>query len=196
MTHARLHLSIGSLTIIGIGLALLNWKLAPESANSWIAAIVTLPVIWIIAGLKMKHRARFLSDMEQKFFTTAVILAGLLLTVSLAAKLIGNLYDVDAGIITRIREVFLGIVLLYVFNMIPKMIGPRIEGKCGGSAANSLRRFSAWVLVLGALGYIGAWIFAPISQAGTIAQIFVAGAVIIVAARVVIALISGRRIAP
>lgn len=194
MTQARLHTYTGGLTIIVVALALLNWNFAPESANPWIAALITMPLIWLIAGLKMKYTKRYLNDIELKFFVSTVILAGLLLAFSLAAKLIGNLYDIDPTLIKRVREVFLGVVMLYIFNLMPKMIGPRLQGKWSNAAANSLRRFSAWVLVLGALGYIGAWIFAPFSQASNIAHWCVGVAVIIVVLRILFAMLMGRRI--
>lgn len=185
MTHARLNLYTGSLTFLVIALAIINWNFMPESGPSWIAAMVTMPVIWLIAGVKMKlsDRAK-LNEMELKFFSAAVILAGLLLAFSLTARLAGTLFDIETSLIDRARNVFSGFVLLYFANMMPKLIGPALKGKCTNTAANSVRRFAGWALVIGALGYIGAWIFAPMSQASTLAQMILGGAVILVVLRV------------
>ena len=194
MTHARLNLYTGSLTFLVIALAVLNWNIAPESARSWIAAMITMPVIWLIAGVKMKfaNRAR-MTDMERKFFNAAVILAGLLLAFSLTARLAGNLFDIETSLITRARNIFSGFVLFYFANMMPKMIGPALKGKCSNTAANSVRRFSGWVLALGALGYIGAWVFAPMSQTSNIAHGFVGVAVVLVVLRIGYAFLGQRR---
>ena len=194
MTHARLNIYTGSLTFLVIALAVLNWNIAPESARSWIAAMITMPVIWLIAGVKMKFADRGrMTDMERKFFNAAVILAGLLLAFSLTARLAGNLFDIETSLITRARNIFSGFVLLYFANMMPKMIGPALKGKCSNTAANSVRRFSGWVLALGALGYIGAWVFAPMSQTSNIAHGFVGVAVVLVVLRIGYAFLGQRR---
>lgn len=184
MTHARLNIYTGGLTFIVIVLALLNWNVVSETATAGIAAVVTMLFIWGVVGVKTKLDPRIiLGATERKFFNAAVILAGLLLAFSLSAKLAGNIFDIDATLITRARNVFSGFVLLYFANMMPKMIGPVLTGKCSNTAANSVRRFSGWALAIGALGYIGAWIFAPLSQASNIAHGFVGVAVVLVVLR-------------
>ncbi|MEP4051460.1 MAG: hypothetical protein ABJN22_04365 [Litorimonas sp.] len=194
MTHARLNLYTGSLTFLVIALAIINWNLTPESASSWIAAMVTMPVIWVVASVKMKLSKRTkLNEMELKFFSAAVIFAGLLLVFSLAMRLAGTLFDIEMSLIDRARNVFSGFVLLYFANMMPKLIGPALKGKCSNTSANSVRRFAGWALVIGALGYIGAWIFAPISQASILAQICVGGAVILVMLRILYAFFMERK---
>lgn len=195
MTPAKLNIYTGSLTFLVILLAIANWTIAPESARSWIAAMVTMPVIWLIAGVKMKLSDRVkLNEMELKFFTSAVILAGLLLTFSLAARLAGNIFDIDPSLIERARNVFSGFVLLYFANMLPKLIGPAMQGKCSNAAANSMRRFSGWALAVGALGYIGAWMFAPLADASPIAHGFVGAAVILVVLRIIFGIMKAPQI--
>jgi len=184
----------GGLTLLVIGLAMLNWDIAPERSNAWIAAMVTMPVIWVIAGLKMKLAPRVrVNEVENRFFNAAVILAGLLLVFSLAARFLGKTYGLDPSLIERARNVFTGFILLYFANMLPKLIGPALKGKCSSAAAHSVRRFAGWALALGAIGYIGAWLFAPISQTSNIAHGCVGTAVILVALRVSFALIKERQ---
>ena len=144
MTHARLNIYTGGLTFIVIVLALLNWNVVSETATAGIAAVVTMLFIWGVVGVKTKLDPRIiLGATERKFFNAAVILAGLLLAFSLSAKLAGNIFDIDATLITRARNVFSGFVLLYFANMMPKMIGPVLTGKCSNTAANSVRGVDA-----------------------------------------------------
>jgi hypothetical protein len=123
----------------------------------------------------------------------------LLLAFSLSAKFVGKTYGLDPSLVDRARNVFSGFVLLYFANMIPKLIGPALTEKCSKPSANSVRRFAGWALVLGAIGYIGAWIFAPLSStsplasASSLSQIFVGTAVILVLFRVLLALRQNRQ---
>jgi hypothetical protein len=192
MTEVRLHTYTGGLTVLVVAFALLNWTVAPENSSSWIAALITMPVIWLVAGFMMRVAKR-IGDLERKFLVAAVVAAGSLMAFSLAMKFLGNISDIDAAVVKRAREVFMGMVLLYFGNFLPKLIGPSLKGRCSNAAAASVRRFSGWVLVIGALGYIGAWLFAPFSQASLIAQWWLGGAVGLVVLRIIAALIGGRK---
>jgi len=189
MPHARFHIHIGTLTLFVIILALVNWHYVPQNANSWIAALMTMPFIWLTAGIMFRYTTcEHVSDMERKFFVSAVMLSGFLLVFSLAAKLTGHLAGIEPDLIKRAREIFMGLVLLYFGNMIPKFIGPKLKANCSNTEANSVRRFSGWALVLGALGYIGAWVFLPISQASNTAHLCVGVAIGLVIIRILIAI--------
>lgn len=195
MTSARLNTYTGILTFLVVVLAIANWNVAPDNAAGWIAAIVTMLAIWGVVGVKTKLAPRAgLSDVERTFFTSAVIFAGLLLAFSLAAKLVGTVFDVELALIERARNIFVGFALLYFANLTPKMIGPALKGKCSNAATNSLRRFSGWALALGALGYIGAWIFAPLTLASNIAHICVGAAVILTVLRILLCLVKDRQL--
>ena len=191
MTHARLHTYLGGLTALITLLALANWNLMPERAMSGIAAVVTMAFIWLAATIKIQLKAgKTINKIDQKFFNSALILAGLLLAFSLAARLTGHIFDLEASLIDRARNIFGGFILLYFANLIPKMIGPALKGKCSNDTANAVRRFTGWALVL---GYIGAWAFAPMTHAGLIATAWLASAVVLVALRVGYAVVVQRR---
>lgn len=189
MTHARMHTITGSLTFLVILLALTNWSVAPESANSWIAALITMPVIWGVAAVMMRFQTfQKISAIERKYFVSAVILAALLLAFSLGAKLIGHTTNVEPSLIERARGVSLGFVLLYLGNLMPKVIGPSLKNNCSIASANAVRRFAGFTFVIASLGYIGAWIFAPLARADNIATGIVAGGVLLVVLRILIAI--------
>ncbi len=194
MTHARLHSYAGGLTLLVIALALLNWNIAPERSNSWIAAMGTMPVIWLMAGLKMKMTSRVkLSETEEKFFNATVIFAGLIMAFTLSAKFVGKTYGLDPSFVERARNVSTGFAVLFFANMIPKLIGPPLSEKCSKPSANSVRRFTGWALALGAIGFMGAWMFAPISSASTLSHISLGTAVVLVILRVLLALVKDRK---
>ena len=194
MTPSHLHRYTGGLTIFVVLLAVLNLTRVPDAAAASIAACVTMFAIWGVVGLKTKFSSRaHLSEVEQTFFIAAVMFAGLLLLTSLAAKLLGHIYDIDADLLKRGRNVLIGLGLLFFANLMPKMIGPALGTSRTMAAASSVRRFAGWALVLGAIGYIGAYLFAPLSQASILAKLFVGTAVILVGLRVVVARLKARR---
>jgi len=118
MTPSHLHRYTGGLTIFVVLLAVLNLTRVPDAAAASIAACVTMFAIWGVVGLKTKFSSRaHLSEVEQTFFIAAVMFAGLLLLTSLAAKLLGHIYDIDADLLKRGRNVLIGLGLLFFANL-------------------------------------------------------------------------------
>lgn len=68
-----------------------------------------------------------------------------------------------------------GIVVVYA-NAIPKALATRM--RCTSPAADqAARRFAGWALVLGGLGYMLAWLLAPIGVAGMVGGLALGAAV-------------------
>ena len=194
MTQSRLHTYLGGLSVLISLLALANWNLMPERAISGIAAVVTMAFIWLVVTVQTKRMAcKKRTEMEKQVYNHAVIFAGLLLAFSLAAHLTGHIFDLETSFIDRARNIFSGFILLYFANLIPKMIGPALKGKCSNTTANAVRRFTGWALVLGYIGYIAAWAFAPITHAGLIATICLGTAVVLLSVRVGYAVLVQRK---
>jgi hypothetical protein len=67
----------------------------------------------------------------------------------------------------RLAGALLGGVVVAYANAIPKALAKRM--RCASPAADqSARRFAGWALVLGGLGYMLAWLFAPLDVAGMV----------------------------
>ena len=67
----------------------------------------------------------------------------------------------------RLAGVLLGAIVVVYANAIPKALAARM--RCASPAADqAARRFAGWALVLGGLGYMLAWLAAPIGMAGMI----------------------------
>lgn len=104
---------------------------------------------------------------ERAHLLRGLALASALLLATLAIKLVSPDY-ISADGAARALGVMLGALVVVVANKVPKMLAP-LTAACSAAAQQALRRLTGWALVLGGLGYIGAWLFAPIGAAPTIA---------------------------
>ncbi|MFN3790678.1 hypothetical protein [Massilia sp.] len=67
----------------------------------------------------------------------------------------------------RFSGALLGVVVVVYANAIPKALTARM--RCASPGADqAARRFAGWALVLGGLGYMLAWLAAPLGIAGMI----------------------------
>jgi hypothetical protein len=67
----------------------------------------------------------------------------------------------------RLAGAMLGGVVVVYANAIPKALSKRM--RCASPAADqAARRFAGWALVLGGLGYMLAWLAAPLHLAGMV----------------------------
>ncbi len=67
----------------------------------------------------------------------------------------------------RLAGAMLGGVVVVYANAIPKALSKRM--RCASPAADqAARRFAGWALVLGGLGYMVAWLAAPLHLAGMV----------------------------
>ena len=62
----------------------------------------------------------------------------------------------------------LGSVVLVYANAIPKLLVGRARSASSTAADQAARRFAGWSIVLGALGYMLAWLLAPLAHAALI----------------------------
>ena len=69
----------------------------------------------------------------------------------------------------RLLGALLGAVVVFYSNTIPKVLASRARSRCSPAADQAARRFAGWSLVLGGLGYMLAWLLAPIGMASLIA---------------------------
>ncbi len=110
----------------------------------------------------------------------ALIVAALLIGGSLTLVLLTP--DViSRDLARRLLGVMLGAFVVYYANTVPKVLPPLVRGNA--AAEQSMRRFTAWSIALGGLGYMAAWAFAPLEDANLIAVTCLGGALIVVGAR-------------
>lgn len=87
---------------------------------------------------------------------------------------------VSAEMVMRLMGMLMGSAVLVSANAIPKRLVPLARLSCAPAREQTLRRFAAWALVLGGLGYTLAYALAPIAIATTLAICLLAPAVLVV----------------
>lgn len=76
---------------------------------------------------------------------------------------------VGANAAIRLMGILMGLIVLVLANEVPKRLVPLERLRVDPAREQTLRRFAARVMVLGALGYTLAYAFAPIAIAATLA---------------------------
>ncbi|RZA33242.1 MAG: hypothetical protein EOP92_21905 [Lysobacteraceae bacterium] len=96
----------------------------------------------------------------------AVVAAGCILGASALLAWAAPAY-LDPEWARRLAGALLGGVVVVYANAIPKALASRM--RCAAPALEqAARRFAGWALVLGGIGYMLAWLVAPLSMAGTV----------------------------
>lgn len=107
-----------------------------------------------------------------------VFAAGCALLLLLVSAL-GTHY-LDAATAVRMNGMLMGALLVGWANTVPKKLVPLDRLSCNPAREQTLRRFAGWAMVLGGMGYLLAFAFAPIAIAGTLAICLLAPAVVAV----------------
>lgn len=113
-----------------------------------------------------------------------LIIASLIIVIAFALKLLSPQY-ISPDLATRLLGVLLGAVVTIYANEAPKALTPLLRMRCDPVAEQAMRRFTGWSLALGGIGYAGAWLFAPIGSASTIAICLLGASMVLVVARFV-----------
>lgn len=98
----------------------------------------------------------------------SILAAALLMGVSAALSWLAPAY-ISAELAHRLLGAMLGAMVVAYANAIPKAFAARARQRCSPAGEQAARRFAGWALVLGGLGYMLAWLLAPIQLANPIA---------------------------
>ena len=90
---------------------------------------------------------------------------------------------ISAELSHRLLGALLGAVVVVYANAIPKMLATRVRLRCTPAEDQAARRFAGWSMVLGGVGYMLAWLFAPLGLAALIGGGLLAGALLIALVR-------------
>jgi len=104
-------------------------------------------------------------------FRVALIWAGLMLAVAMAARFAHELGYIDHDSVLRIVAMN-GLMIVYYGNLIPKKVIP-------SASIRQLARVSGWSQVLSGLIFFALWAFAPIPLAATVGTGAVAASLIV-----------------
>lgn len=114
----------------------------------------------------------------------SLLLAGLLLGVALALRLLSPAY-MNPDIARRTMGVLMGAVVVVYANAVPKVLSPLTLMHCDPLTEQSLRRFAGWSLAFGGLAYATMWAIAPLKNASVLAAWFLGATVLLVIVRLV-----------
>ncbi len=144
------------------------WSLQPERGAVWGLTIVLLPLMWGAVALLRRAVSCTATPADDGLVHRSIALAGLILALSLSAKLASSLHWVDDGSghgSDRFMGVVLGIVFVVTSNAIPKRLTPLSRTECEPSRAQAVQRFVGWSFVLAGLGYALCWLLLPFDSA-------------------------------
>jgi hypothetical protein len=113
----------------------------------------------------------------------ALLIAGALLGVSLALRLLSPTY-LSAELSTRLLGVLMGCVVVLYANAVPKVLRPLFWVRGDPAAEQALHRFTGWCLVLGGLAFAFTWILAPLPRAGLLSAGLLGAATLAVIVRI------------
>jgi hypothetical protein len=194
MTLSR-NAQIAPVALIVAALGAADLYVMPQHARTWLIGIGAMAAAWLVAivvGFVSPTR----TDSEQRFLALSVMLAGLLIAVSLGTALAGAYGFGGAALRDRALGVAMGLVLVAMGNMVPKVLGPLTAKRCSSARTQSLQRFTGWIFTLAGLAYAGVWVFLAPAEAAAIATPVCAAAVALVLLRWGWAFLSPRRDAP
>jgi hypothetical protein len=111
----------------------------------------------------------------------SLLIAALYLLTSVVLAALRQHQVVSAETSVRLMGIMMGSVLLVSANAIPKRLVPLARLSCAPAREQTHRRFAAWTMVLGGLGFTLAYALAPIAIASTLAICLLAPAALVVA---------------
>ncbi len=112
----------------------------------------------------------------------ALLLAAGFLALSFAVSRASSAGVLDGTTARRLVQIATGLIVVYTSNLAPKTLEP-LSARCSPARAQAVKRFSAWALVVGGLGYSLTWLFAPIDVARPVSIGILASALLLVLGR-------------
>lgn len=96
---------------------------------------------------------------------SALVYSGLILAVSLAAKLATTHHATNSDLALRFVMAITGAFLVLTGNAIPKTLTPLSAERCDPIRVQTFRRFAGWTWVLAGLMLAIGWLVLPVARA-------------------------------
>jgi hypothetical protein len=177
-----------ALLSIGSVLAAWNWYLRPERAFSWGLSLLVLGAMALVLLLASRFsknddaRARAAESIR-----SGVVFAGLMMVLSLTAKLLTTLGGTPghADLSRRGTMIILGVFLAFTGNTIPKTLTPLSALQCDGARVQAFQRFAGWTWVLTGLSFAIAWLILPARTAQPLSLALLVSGMLLIATQLV-----------
>lgn len=172
--------------VLSIALAAGNWYLQPERAMAWGTAVLvlggmSLALLFVPRRSNDEDARRHAADAIR----SAIVLAGLMMAFSLAAKLATTLGAFDGPDFSR-RATMVILAAFFVFtgNALPKTLTPLSALQCSGAKTQAFQRFAGRTWVLTGLAFAIAWLVLPLDLAKPVSIVLLMGGMLVVMAQV------------
>jgi hypothetical protein len=158
-----------------------NWYLRPQSAGSWMVVLLALIAMTLalvmVSGKTREEAARRDSGRSVR---RGIVTAGLILAISLGAKLAGALGAVHYDdIALRATMAITGVFLAAIGNAIPKTLTPLTAVNCDPAKVQAVRRLAGWIWAVAGLAVAIAWLTLPINLAETTSFLLLPSAILV-----------------
>jgi hypothetical protein len=176
------HYLAPALLVLSTLLVAANWVLQPARAGAWVATLaflVCMLVAFLFALRRQENEARRRAGDAIRH---AVVFAGLMLAVTLSARLAATLGVVhDADLSRRMTMVFMGAFIAFTGNAMPKTLTPLSALQCDGARVQAFQRFAGWTWVLTGLGFAIAYLVLPLDLAKPISLVLLMTGMLLIA---------------
>jgi hypothetical protein len=165
-----------------------NWYLRPQSARVWFVVLLvligmTLALVLVSREPKEEARRRDAGGSVRN----GIVTAGLVLVISLSAKLAVALGAVHYGdMALRATMAIGGVFLAVTGNAIPKTVTPLASLHCNPAKVQAVQRLAGWIWVLAGLAVAIAWLTLPINLAEAMSFLLLPSAIFVTVGQAVL----------
>jgi hypothetical protein len=162
-----------------------NWYLRPQGARSWFVVLLLL-IGMTLALLLVSREPKEEATRRDAGVRSGIVTAGLILVISLGAKLAVALGAVHYGdIALRATMAIAGAFLAVTGNAIPKTLMPFAALHCDPAKVQAVQRLAGWIWALAGLAVAIAWLTLPINLAEAISFLLLPSAILVTVGRAV-----------
>jgi hypothetical protein len=184
-------IALFAITIMALGAG--NWVLQPDKALTWTIGMLAMPFIWIFVAWTLRKRPLGeYGNAERKFFILSVFSVGVILVLAMIMRLVDSTTSFSFAGIERMWGIALGLFLLGMGNIVPKILSPLTVKGCSSVEHQASQRFAGWMFVLAGFVQTLLFVFFPIKQAGSFALLVLVTVLILVSLRYLWAMTRGN----
>ncbi|MGA8743172.1 MAG: hypothetical protein WB561_18435 [Terracidiphilus sp.] len=162
-----------------------NWYLRPQSARGWFVVLLLL-IGMTLALVFVSRESKEQAARRDAGIRSGIVTAGLILVISLGAKLAVALGAVHYGdIALRATMAIAGAFLAVTGNAIPKTLTPLAALHCDPAKVQAIQRLAGWTWALAGLAVAIAWLTLPINLAEATSFLLLPSAILVTAGQAV-----------
>jgi hypothetical protein len=162
-----------------------NWYLRPQSAGSWFVVLLVL-IAMTLALVAVSREPKEEAARRDAGVRRGIVTAGLILVISLGAKLAATLGAVYHGdIALRATMAITGAFLAVTGNAIPKTLTPLAALHCDPAKVQTIQRLAGWIWALAGLAVAIAWLTLPVNLAEAMSFLLLPSAIFVTVGQVV-----------